>query len=185
MGDVCIDDLVIRSALQLSTVRVESLPIEVQRAAALFNFLVVAVGVSRTLPQDLLERWALSFSFRQMVFTSPDGHYNAATTLPPIRRCQVSGGLLDELRLVMGTAPLLHANLLPSGGLRQTPRYGCTLEERWQLCKARHAGSLACVARFGQGERMIRATQLTWSRAVREVLARSFSFGYSAGICPK
>ena len=73
IGDVCIDDLVIRSALQLSTVRVESLPIEVQLTAALVDFFVVAVGVSRTLLQGLLGRWALALSFRLNVFTSLDG----------------------------------------------------------------------------------------------------------------
>ena len=45
IGDVRIDDLAIRSALQLSTVRVESLSIEVQRPAALYDFFVFAVGV--------------------------------------------------------------------------------------------------------------------------------------------
>ena len=75
IGDVRIDDLIIRSALQLSTVCVESFLIEVQRAPALHDFLVFAVGVSRTLLQGPLGRWALALSFRLKVFTSLDGAF--------------------------------------------------------------------------------------------------------------
>ena len=67
------DDLVMRSALQLSTVRVESLPMGMQRPAALNDFFVFAVGVSRTLLKHLLGRWALALTFRLKVFTSLEG----------------------------------------------------------------------------------------------------------------
>ena len=56
IGDVCIDYFFTRSAWQLSTVRVESLPVEMQRTAALHDFSVVAVGVNRTRLQGLLGR---------------------------------------------------------------------------------------------------------------------------------
>ena len=41
---------------------------------------------------------------------SLDVSHIAAATLPPCRRCQVKGALLDELLLVTGLAALLQTN---------------------------------------------------------------------------
>ena len=91
IGDVCIGDLFNRSALQLSTVRVESLPIKVQRTSALHDYFVVAVGVNRMRLQGLLGRWALAVFSRLKVHTSLDLPFYAAANLPPNRRIQAGG----------------------------------------------------------------------------------------------
>ena len=115
---------------------VESFPIEVQRAAALFDFFVVAVGVSRKLVQ---------------------GSPGKVGTRPLYST--KGGRLFDELLLVIGTAPLLHTNLRAEA-CEKLDANGCTFERRWQLCHARHTGSLAYAVRFGQGEKNFRGNRL-------------------------
>ena len=74
-----------RSALQLSTVRVESLPMGMQRPAALNDFFVFAVGVSRTLLQHLLGKVGTRPHFSTKGVYQSRGPFYAAATLPPIK----------------------------------------------------------------------------------------------------
>ena len=73
----------------------------------LISMLVAAVGVNRALLQSILGGWVFALAFHREAFASLDVSCTAATTLPPSRRCQVNGALLDELVLVTGLAPLL------------------------------------------------------------------------------
>ena len=72
-----------RSASQLSTERVESLSMGMQRPAALYDFFVFLVGVSRTLLQGFIVQ-------APFCLQSDD--------------VKVSEDLLDELPIVIGTA---------------------------------------------------------------------------------
>ena len=63
----------------------------------LITMLIAAVGANRTLLQRLLGLCALALAFRRDVFASLDVSHTAAATLPPSRRCQANGSLLDEL----------------------------------------------------------------------------------------
>ena len=54
---------------------------------------------------------AFALAFRRGVFASLDVSCTATATLPPCRRCQAKGALLDKLLRVTGLALLLQTNL--------------------------------------------------------------------------
>ena len=115
----------------------QGFPLALLLLLMLISMLVAAMGVNRMLLHRFLGGRAFALALRREVFASLDVSSNAATALPPCRRCRVKGDFIDELVLVTGPAQ-------PAGGtLRKTLRYGCISEWRWRLRCAHHTRGLA------------------------------------------